>query len=222
MDFRIVSIGTLSSHPNWNEPNEVRTGHATTTVIKSEDAVLLVDPSLPAQMVDAKLHERWGLRLSDVTHVFLTSFDDDRTRTLDGLTHAQWFMHEPEIECAKQHVSEALQHVERDDELERWLESQLQKLDGFQVPEDHFLQGVDLFPLHGHTLGTCGLLLPTPKRTIVIAGDAVPSREHLERLTVLPTTQDIESAQESMKECVDIADIIIPGRDNILLNPLRS
>lgn len=222
MDFRIVSIGTLSSHPHWDEPSEVRTGHATTTVIKTDDAVLLVDPSLPAQMVDAKLYERWGLRLANVTDVFLTSFDADRTRTLDGLAHAKWYMHEPEIERAKQDACESLQHVERDDELEEFLEGQLKKLDLFQVPDDHFMSGVDLFPLHGHTLGTCGLLLPTPKRTIVIAGDAVPTREHLERLTVLPSTTDIESAQDSMKECVEIADIIVPGRDNILLNPLRT
>ena len=173
-------------------------------------------------MVDAKLYERWGLRLANVTDVFLTSFDADRTRTLDGLAHAKWYMHEPEIERAKQDACESLQHVERDDELEEFLEGQLKKLDIFQVPDDHFMSGVDLFPLHGHTLGTCGLLLPTPKRTIVIAGDAIPTREHLERLTVLPSTTDIESAQDSMKECVEIADIIVPGRDNILLNPLRT
>ena len=47
MDWRIVSIGTLSSHPLWSERGEVRTGHATTTAIKSGDAMLLVDPSLP-------------------------------------------------------------------------------------------------------------------------------------------------------------------------------
>ena len=222
MDFRIISIGTLSSHPHWDEPREVRTGHATTTVIKTDDAVLLVDPSLPAQMVDAKIYERWGLRLANVNDVFLTSFDADRTRTLAGLTHAKWYMHEPEIERAKQDACESLQHVERDDDLEKFLDGQLKKLDVFQVPDDHFMSGVDLFPLHGHTLGTCGLLLLTPKRTIVIAGDAVPTREHLDRLTVLPSTTDIESAQDSMKECVEIADIIVPGRDNILLNPLRT
>ncbi len=222
MEFRIISIGTLSSHPHWNEPSEVRTGHATTTVIKNDDRILLVDPSLPAQMVDAKLYERWALRLADVTDVFLTSFDQDRARTLDGLMHAKWFMHEPEIERAKQDTYEALQHVERDEELEQFLDGQLQKLDVFKVPEDHLMSGVDLFPLHGNTLGTCGLLLPTPKRTIVITGDAVPTREHLERLAVLSTATDIESAQESMKECVEIADIIVPGRDNILINPIRS
>ena len=31
---RIISIGTLAAHPLWEERNDVRTGHATTTLIE--------------------------------------------------------------------------------------------------------------------------------------------------------------------------------------------
>ena len=66
MDWRIVSIGTLASNPLWNESGTPRTGHATTTIVKSGDAFMLIDPSLPAQMLHAKLSERWGIGLDSI------------------------------------------------------------------------------------------------------------------------------------------------------------
>ena len=33
---------------------------------------------------------------------------------------------------------------------------------------------------------------------------------------------DIEQAQESFAEAIEIADLLIPGRDNVSLNPLRQ
>jgi hypothetical protein len=117
MEWRIASIGTLAFNSLWNERSILRTGHATTTVIKSGEAILLVDPSLPAQIVDARLQERWGFGLSKITHVFLTSFDPDRRRTLDGLQHATWYMHEPEITYAAESITDELHRAEGDTEL---------------------------------------------------------------------------------------------------------
>ena len=51
---------------------------------------------------------------------------------------------------------------------------------------------------------------------------AGPTVEHLERGQVLPSCASIEQAQESFGEAVEIADVIVPGRDNIILNPLRQ
>ena len=221
MDWRICSIGTLPSNPLWNEKGSLRTGHATSTVIKSGDAVLLVDPSLPQQMLDARLQERWGLTLGDITHVFLTSFDPDRRRTLDGLRHACWFMHEPEIQSAAEALNVELQRAEGDDELTQLLRNHRDLLSSFECPEDHLFPNVDLFPLAGYTLGSCGLLLPIDGQTILICGDTVATREHLLQGSVLSNAANIELAKESFKECIEIADIIVPGRDNVLLNPTR-
>ncbi len=222
MEWRIASIGTLASNPLWNENGLLRTGHATTTVIKSEDSVLLVDPSLPPLMLDARLQERWGFGLSKVTHVFLTSFDPDRRRALIGLQHTVWYMHEPEIQAAAEALQDELQRSEGDDELTLLLENHKSLLSSFEIPNDTMFPCVDLFPLPGYTPGSCGLLLPTPKRTVLICGDTVPTREHLEKGCVLSNAANIELAQESFKECVEIADIIVPGRDNLVLNPARS
>jgi len=222
MDWRIVSIGTLASNPLWNESGTPRTGHATTTIVKSGDTFMLIDPSLPAQMLHAKLSERWGIGLDSITHVFLTSFDPDRRRTLNELGHATWFMHEPEIDSALHAISDELYRAEGDTSLSALLEQHRDLLSTFDVPDDNVIPGVDLFPLPGYTPGSCGLLLPTPKRTVLICGDTVATSEHLAQASVLSNCANIEMAQESFKECVEIADVLVPGRDNVVLNPLRS
>ena len=222
MDWRIVSIGTLPTHPLWSECGETRTGHATTTIIKSDGATLLVDPSLPAVMLDARLHERWGIKLASITHVFLTSFDPDRRRSLEGLSHATWFMHDPEIQSAREAIDDELHRADGDQEVTEILEHHRDLLVNFKVPDDHLFQSVDLFPLPGYTPGSCGLLLPTASKTILICGDTVATHEHLEKGSVLSNCSCAETAMESFKECIEIADIIVPGRDNVLLNPIRS
>ncbi|MHC4427338.1 MAG: hypothetical protein ACYS0D_01880, partial [Planctomycetota bacterium] len=80
----------------------------------------------------------------------------------------------------------------------------------------------DLFPLPGVSPGSCGLLLPLPRATVCICGDAVATVEHLRQGKVLPECHDIEQAQESFAEVVEIADILVLGRDNVTVNPLRA
>jgi len=87
---------------------------------------------------------------------------------------------------------------------------------------DQLFSGVDLFPLPGRTPGLCGLIISKPSATIVICGDAVPTVEHLEEGKVLPDCVDIEQAQESFREAIEIADQLILGRDNIVNNPVRG
>jgi hypothetical protein len=43
--FDIISIGTLSRNRLWNETQDLRTAHSTTTLIRSGNRNILVDPS---------------------------------------------------------------------------------------------------------------------------------------------------------------------------------
>ena len=131
-------------------------------------------------------------------------------------------MHEPEIQSAAEAIGEELARAEGDLELVSILETHRDLLATFDVPNDKVMQGVDLFPLPGYTPGSCGLLLPTQQRTILICGDTIATSEHLLQGSVLSSCAAIETAQESFKECIEIADIIVPGRDNVLLNPVRT
>ncbi len=224
VSYRVISIGTLAAHPLWNERADSRSGHATTTLITTDDANILVDPSLPAQALLARLDERSNTKPQQITHVFLTSADTLHRRALGAFPNATWLAHEPEL--AALGATLALQIQDSQDSGDTDLTSLLQQdqeiLNNCQGAEDSSADGVDLFPLPGATVGCCGLLLPMPRLTVLICGDAVATFEHLEQGKVLPDCHDIEQAQASFTEAVEIADLLVLGRDNIAMNPLRG
>ncbi len=225
MDYRIISIGTLAAHPLWGEEHgEVRTGHATTTLISTDSAHILVDPSLPPAALLARLGERSPVRADQITHVFLTTAGRDHRRALAVFENARWLAAKKELDSVKADL--AVRHEEAvaggDSELVELLGHDRETLRRCKPAPDSLAGGVDLFPLPGVTPGCCGLLLSFPRATVLICGDAVATREHLEQGKVLPNCHDIEQAQESFAEAIEIADLLIPGRDNVSLNPLRQ
>jgi len=221
---RVISIGTLASHPLRNEPADLRTGHATTSLVVSGKHRILVDPSLPPQVVAARLDERAGLKPSDITHVFLTSFDRDRRRCVGSFERARWLIAPNERDFAQRELEEMAQAFERSGnrDLASHCIIERQALSRMDEAEDELAPGVALFPMPGVTPGLCGLILSQPTHTLLICGDAVPTLEHLEQGKVLPGAKDVEQAQESFREAVEIADILILGRDNWSSNPLRG
>lgn len=179
---------------------------------------MVIDPGLPGPILGARLAERAPLRPRDVTHVFLTAATPEHMRGLDAFPHATWLAFETEIAHALAAVQEALVLAEAHPE-DGGVEPAAQRLAALQrmVPADDTLApGVDLFPSPGVTPGCCGVLVAEPRRTIVIAGDAVATREHVAEAKVLPHCWNRDQAQESFAEVIQIADAIIPGRDNIV------
>lgn len=223
IEARIISIGALAAHPLWGERAPVRSGHATTTLIRSNDAVILVDPGLPGEIIASRLGERAGLDAKDITHVFLTSFKPDTWRGITRFDHAQWRIYEPERERVGAALVAGLARAREadDQELTELLARDIGVLKRCAPVADSLAPHVDLFPLPGVTLGLCGLLIAAPRETIVLCGDAIPTVEHLEAGKVLPNSADVEQAKESLLEAVEIADLLILGRDNIVSNPSR-
>jgi glyoxylase-like metal-dependent hydrolase (beta-lactamase superfamily II) len=223
MDFRVISIGALAAHPLWDERSPIRTGHATTTLIRSGKRIIIVDPGLPAQIIGARLKERAGIGPESVTHVFLTSFKPETTRGVLAFEKATWWISQPEREGVGVPLVGELQAAAAagDDELKSALELDVAVLRRCEPVPDRVAEGVDLFPLHGVTPGLTGLLLPGRASTTLICGDAVPTIEHLERGMVLPSATDVGRARESLAEAVEIADYLVLGRDNMVPNPVR-
>ncbi len=221
--FRVISIGTLAANPFWNERGSVRAAHATTTLILSGDARILVDPSLPAQILLPKLAERSGLQPEQITHVFLTCFSPIHRRAIASFESAQWLIAEREREAIGQQLV-AKFHEARgagDTELLAAITPEIAVLERTKAAPDALGKGVDLFPLCGVSPGLSGLLLPGRTATVLIAGDAVPTLEHLEGGQVLTPCFDLEMARASLGEAAEIADWIVCGRDNVLPNPTR-
>ena len=219
-----MSIGTLSRNRLWDERQPTRTPHSTTTLIRAgergsatREARILVDPGLPPPALVARLGERTGLRPDDVDVVFLTSFRPAHRAGLAAFPKAKVLLHPAEREAIEAHLDDLADRG--DAEVRRVVKEELALLRRTAPPDDKLHEQVDLFPLPGYTPGTCGLLVAEPASTTLVAGDAVPTRDHLLAAQVLPDCHDADAAREAMREVYEIADLIVPGHDNLLVNP---
>lgn len=217
--FDIISIGTLSRNRLWNETQAVRTPHATTTLIRSGRRHILVDPGLPPAAVGACLFERTGLRPEQIDIVFLTNFRPSHRAGLALFNRAKLLIQEVEQQTSRQHLEQLLAQASPEDLEGQPIEAELELLERLEPAEDQLAEHIGLFPLFGYTPGNTGLLIELPTTTVLVAGDAVPTQEHFLAGQVLPDAYDIKAAQEAMQEVYDIADIIVPGHDNLFQNP---
>ncbi len=221
MDYRVISIGCLSCHPLWGEQSATRTPHATTTLVRTGDRVILVDPGLPGQALAARLQERAGISPQQVTDVFLTCFRPAHRGGLHAFQQANWWVSEREREEVGRNLVAQFQST-TDEQAQELLRQEIALLRQIQAAPDRLAEGVDLFPLPGYTPGTTGLLLPLPTATVLVAGDAVVTDEHLQQGQVLVGAYDVNQARESFREAVEIADWLILGHDNMVPNPTRQ
>jgi glyoxylase-like metal-dependent hydrolase (beta-lactamase superfamily II) len=223
LDLRVISIGALGAHPLWGERNPVRAGHATTTLVRAADRAILVDPGLPDTVLLARLRERANVAAADITDVFLTSFRPDARRALGAFPEAQWWIAEAEREGAGVPLVDALRRAAEggDDELQQILTQDVATLQRSQAAPDSLAPHVDLFPLPGVTPGCCGLLITDQRHTTLVCGDAIPTIEHLEQGKVLPNCADAQAAMRSFSEAIEIADLLVLGRDNLVVNPTK-
>jgi glyoxylase-like metal-dependent hydrolase (beta-lactamase superfamily II) len=221
--LRIISIGCLDAHPLWDEREPVRTGHATTTLVRAGSRAILIDPGLPAPIVEARLAERANLKPADITHVFLTCFRPDVRRGLPAFDRATWWISERERESVGVHLIEQFRRVEDlgETELARALELDIAILKRFEPAPDALAESVSLFPLPGVTPGMCGVLVADPRHTTLVCGDALPTAEHLDKGQVVRWASNVAQARESFAEAIEIADLLVPGRDNLLVNPVK-
>ena len=231
MDWRVISIGAMSANGLWGEREPVRTGHATTTLVRTksldgEDMTLLVDPGLPGPALLARLRERVNLGPENITHVFLTRFHPDCRRGLEVFEHATWWIAEAEREAVGVPLVTSLKRLtenfeEVDETTAEVLRTDIAVLQRCEVAPDRLGEGVDLFPMHGVSPGLTGVLISTSSSTIVLCGDAIPTQDHLERGEVHREAVDAAAARTSFAEAVEVADVLVLGRDNALVNPSR-
>ena len=218
VSFDVVSIGCLSHNPFWNERQPVRALHATTTLIRDGVQTILVDPSLPAELLRHRLDERTGLKPEQITCVFLTSFQPDHRRSLNLFERAEWLMHETEIQAYRDHLNRFLdvaQNKERDQV--DIIRQELELLERIRRAPEKLTAAVHLFPTPGVTPGSCSLLLVPATTTVAVAGDAVVNRDYLEHGRVFERCSDAAQAAESLAELIEIADQIVCGHDNVLI-----
>lgn len=213
--YRIISIGALSRNLFWNETQNKRVSHATTTLICDGTTTILVDPGLPEKVLVHHLEERAGLSPAQIEVVFLTTFRPVHRRSLALFAGATWLMHEPEIEAMNLHLDEIADRADSDsDDVSRLVDQERSLLRRIGPAVEKLTKQVHLFPTPGVTPGAAGLLIALASRTIIVAGDAVVTQDHYEAGRIFERAVAVEKAQESFSDIIDIADEIVPGHDN--------
>jgi glyoxylase-like metal-dependent hydrolase (beta-lactamase superfamily II) len=214
----VISIGTMACNRLWDESQPVRTSHATTTLVVDGDRRILVDPSLPATALQARFFERTGQGLTWVTDVFCTTLRPVHRRSVEVFGHARWWASAREIQWYSHHVESLLGSAQRlEDEEAAQLRADGELIDRFSEAPESFTPQVGIYPAYGASEGTCGLIVTPPTQTIIVAGDAAITAEHYRTGQVWQGAQDHREALESLQEIMEIADIVIPGHDNLMV-----
>ncbi len=220
VEFTVVSIGALSSNPFWSEGPAVRTAHATTTLVRDGKRLILVDPSLPAAALEARLFERTGLKTESITDIFCTTLRPTHRRSIEAFENARWACDERELNAYRQHLEGMNESAERlDREIKSALNADLKTLERFVPAPEKLTSAVHLYPLPGASVGSAGLLLAGAIRTVLVAGDAAITADHVLAGRVWSGSTDTESATESLTDLIEIADVIVCGHDNYMLSP---
>ena len=220
VDYCVISIGALSHNHLWGESAPARTSHATTTLVAADKRLILVDPSLPETILAARFNERTGKTLADVTDVFCTTLRPVHRRGIGALAHAAWWCSEAELGSHRRQLEGLLESAQRLNQEEAAIvEGDLKLTERFRPAPDKFAPQVSFYPLAGASPGSAGLLLTPAVSTIVVAGDAVLTAAHLDLGQVWEGCHDVEQAMESLRDLVELADIVVPGHDNVTLVP---
>lgn len=194
----VVHIGCLSRNHYWNEKVPKRTPIATMTLLTDEGRRILVDPGLPAELVPVALDQRTGLAPDAIEAVFLTNRREAHLRGAAALPNATIWMFEREIESWAKTGG-----------IPAWLEDRLRP-----APE-RLTERIHIFPTPGPTEGHCSLLVASPVANILVAGDAVCGKDHFEHGAIWDKSDDKDAALDSLKEIIELADVVVPGHDNI-------
>ena len=88
----------------------------------------------------------------------------------------------------------------------------------FVATEGRLPEGVGLLPSPGHTQGHHSLVVASPAGTVVIAGDAVMTRDFFSVEEGFHNSVAFEQASETIVRIKGLADLVVPGHDNVIVN----
>jgi glyoxylase-like metal-dependent hydrolase (beta-lactamase superfamily II) len=195
----LITVGHLSRNKYWGESDDraYRETLCTTTLIRTGERAIIVDPGLPAEEMAAALEERTGIAAAEVDTVFLTHHHGDHRVGLDAFPDARWFMAEPELRAWSPNDAIA---------------------DRIEPAPDELAPGVRLLPTPGHTVGHTSVYFEYDRWRVVVGGDAVMTADFFRHTDYFFNSIDPAQARRSIGRISRTADIVVPGHDNYLLN----
>ncbi len=197
----VITIGNLSRNRYWGESDAkgVRSAICTCTLTQGEAFRLLVDPSLSSadEMIN-ELDRRTGLKPRDINAVFVTHEHADHWFGLTHFAAAQWLA-APEVAAALNQTNKLPKPVE--------------------TATGRLFDAVDILATPGHTMSHHSLRFDCEGMSVVVAGDAVATRDFWRERRGYYNCVDFERSAKSMDQIARVSDIVVPGHDNYFLNP---
>ncbi len=190
----IITIGNLSRNRYWGEKEtqSYRPAICTCTLIQLDGVRLLVDPSLKEESdMNAELFRRTGLKPEAIDAVFLTHAHGDHHYGLPHFPAARWLAAAPVAAQLTAIYDKTVETV-----------------------TDRLLGEIDVIHTPGHTEHHYSLRFDWAGKSVVLAADAVVTREYWDERRGYFNSTDFAAAAASMNRLAKIADIIIPGHDN--------
>jgi glyoxylase-like metal-dependent hydrolase (beta-lactamase superfamily II) len=200
----VITIGNLSRNRYWGESDAkgVRAAICTCTLITGDGFRLLVDPSLADRGDMAReLDRRTGVKPRDINAVFVTHEHGDHFAGVAHFPDAKWL--------AAPAVAEILNKSAK---LPRRFES----------VTDRLFDAVAVIPTPGHTASHHSLRFDCDGLSVVVAGDAVATRDFFRERRGYYNAVDFELSARTMDKLATMADIIVPGHDNCFLSDLYA
>jgi glyoxylase-like metal-dependent hydrolase (beta-lactamase superfamily II) len=193
----VITIGNLSRNACWGESirKALRPVLCTCTLIQGDGFRLLVDPSVrKGRQMAAEIYRRTGLRPADVGTVFITHHHSDHRFGLKHFAHAEWFASAGEADK----INDAGGYPRRVRAASGGL----------------FNGALAVVASPGHTDDHHSLRFQCDGSRVVVAGDAVVTRDYWKERLPFHNAVDMDAATDSITKLTDMADIIVPGHDN--------
>jgi len=210
-DWDIIVVGHLKVNTFFGETydNPPRGDPSTCTSVMvrgvtsdSRPYVLIIDPTLRVKPEDYyfDVNRRTGLRERDVTHCFCTHHHGDHYEALRYFPGAAWY--------AETGVAGMI--------AGGGCAFDISRITGVA---GEFLPGVRAVPLPGHTGNLHGVAFLHHGKRILVAGDAVMSKYHLDaEVTDFQIDPQMKAkAAETIRNIKESFDIVVPGHDNMVI-----
>ncbi len=196
----VITIGNLSRNRYWGEGDAegVRSAICTCAVVQGESFRLIVDPSLSdANEMARELDRRTGLKPRDIDAAFVTHEHGDHWFGLAHFAEARWL--------AAPQVAALLNKTGK-------LPRQVEPVAG------SLFDTVEIVPTPGHTMSHHSLRFDCDGISVVLAGDAVATREFWHERRGYYNCVDFDLSAKSMDKIAGLADYVVPGHDNYFVN----